>query len=122
MKSTPNLKRMTSRNVAQVVAHLVFVLIAQVGEKSDGSGELVVAESFESGDRQRGRTEGERQREAEIGVARLGKMQQAGAENQIAEPGRTESIGIADDRVPVVVVRDQVRWRAACPAPPARCG
>ena len=53
MKSTPNLSAWLPHNVAQVVAKLVFVLIAQVGEKSDGSGELVVAKSFEAGDGQR---------------------------------------------------------------------
>jgi hypothetical protein len=65
-KVDSELESVTSRNMAQVVTHLVFVLIAQVGEKSDGSGELVVAESFESGNRQRCRTEGKRQREAQI--------------------------------------------------------
>src|SRR5580700_3833080 len=81
------LERMASRGVAQVVADLVFALIAQVGEKSDGSGELVVAKSFEAGNRERCGAEGKRQREAQIGVPRLREMQQAGAENQIPQPG-----------------------------------
>jgi hypothetical protein len=68
--------------VTQVVAKLIFVLIAQVGEKSDGRGELVIAESLEAGNRQRGRTEGKRQREAQIRVARLRKVQQAGVDDQ----------------------------------------
>ena len=49
------LERMVTHNVAQVVAELVFVLIAQVGEKSNGSGKLVVAEGLEAGDGQRRR-------------------------------------------------------------------
>ena len=60
------LERMTSGNMAQVVAKLVFVLIAQVGEKRNRSGELVVAEGFEAGNGQRGGAEGEGQREAQI--------------------------------------------------------
>ena len=47
-KVDSELERVASRDVAQVIAKLVFVLIAQGREKSDGSGELVVAESFES--------------------------------------------------------------------------
>src|ERR1700674_5604823 len=58
------LERMITGSPAQVVAHLVFVLIAQRRKQSDRGGELVVAESFKAGDGQRGRTEGKRQREA----------------------------------------------------------
>src|SRR6266478_1181050 len=57
------LKRMITRSPAQVVANLVLLLIAQRRKQSDGSSELVVAESFESGDGQRSRTEGKRERE-----------------------------------------------------------
>ena len=46
------LESVASCNMAQIVTQLVFLLIAQVGEKSDGRGELVVAEGFESGDGQ----------------------------------------------------------------------
>ena len=81
------LERMVAHNVAQVVAKLVFVLIAQVGEKSDRSGELIVAESLEAGDGERRHAEGKLDGEAEIRIARLRQMQQAGVENQIAQPG-----------------------------------
>ena len=86
-------ERVTSCNMAQIVTQLVFLLVAQIGEKSDGGGELVVAEGLESGDGQRGGTEGKRERETQVGVTRLGEVQQAGVENQIAKPRRTESIG-----------------------------
>jgi hypothetical protein len=91
-KVDSKLESVAARNVAQVVAQLVLLLIAQVGKKSDGSGELVVAESFEAGDGQRRQLKGNCERETEIRVTRLGEVQQAGAEDEIAEPGRTESI------------------------------
>ncbi len=82
----PELERMVTYNVAQVVAELVFVLIAQVGEKSDRSGKLIVAECLEAGDGQRGHAEGKLYGEAEIRIPSLREMQQAGIENQIAQP------------------------------------
>src|SRR5713101_2932554 len=100
-------ERMITGSPAQVVAHLVFVLIAQRRKQSDWGGELVVAESFEAGDGQGSRTEGKRQREAEIRVTRLSEVQEAGIEHQSAEPRWTESIRIAQRYVPVVVVRGQ---------------
>src|SRR5208282_2300596 len=83
----PELEGVGSHHVAQVVAELVFVLIAQVGEKSDGSGELIVAEGLKAGDGQRGHAEGKLYGEAEIRIPRLREMQQAGVENQVAQPG-----------------------------------
>src|ERR1035441_1821847 len=83
-KVDSELERVTARYVAQVVAELVFLLIAQVGEKSDWRGELVVAERFETGDSQRRYAERKLQGKTEIGVARLGEMQQAGVEDQSA--------------------------------------
>ena len=59
-------ERVGTHNVAQVVAELVFLLIAQVGKKSNRSSELVVAKGFKTGDGQRCGTEGEGQREAQI--------------------------------------------------------
>src|SRR5208282_673096 len=106
-KVDSELKRVAARNVAQVIADLVFVLIAQVGEKSDGSGELVVAERFEAGDGQRRHAERKLQGETKIRVARLGEVQKAGVKHQIAEPRRIESIGIAERGVPIVVMRSQ---------------
>src|ERR1700690_3946683 len=88
-----------SHHMAQVIAHLIFVLIAQGREQSDGSSELIVAESFETRDRQGRRAEWKREREAEVRVARLSKVQQAGIEYKRTKPGRTEGIGIAEHRV-----------------------
>ena len=69
------LERVVTYNVAQVVTELVFLLIAQVGEKSNRSGELVVTEGFEPGDGQRCGTEGKCQGEAQIRVPSLREMQ-----------------------------------------------
>src|ERR1035441_5780479 len=90
------LERMIAGSPAEVVAHLVLVLIAQVRKKSDRSGKLVVAKGFEAGNGQGSRAEWKRQRKTKIRIARLGEVQQAGIENQSAEPGRTESVSIAD--------------------------
>src|ERR1700682_149482 len=108
------LERMITRSPAQVVAHLVFLLIAERRKQSDWGGELVVAEGFEAGDGQGSRTEGKRQREAQIRVTRLSKVQQAGIEHQSAEPRWTESIRIAQRYVPVVVMRGQSGGRQGC--------
>ena len=77
---------MVTHNVAQIVAELVFVLIAQGGEKSDGSGKLIVAECLEAGDGQRCHAEGKLYGEAEVRIPRLRQMQQAGVKHQIAQP------------------------------------
>src|SRR6266853_6635659 len=58
------LERMITRSPAQVVANLVLLLIAQRRKQSDWGRELVVAEGFESRNRQRCGTERKRQREA----------------------------------------------------------
>src|SRR5208283_3844415 len=44
------LERMVMHDVAEIVAELILVLIAQVGEKRDGSSKLIVAEGLEAGD------------------------------------------------------------------------
>src|SRR6202790_2032501 len=113
-KVDSELERMITRSPAQVVAHLVFVLIAQRRKQSDWGSELVVAEGFEAGDGQGSRTEGKRQRETQIRITRLSKVQEAGIEHQSAEPRRTESIRIAQRYVPVVVMRGQSGGRQRC--------
>ena len=41
-------------------------------------------------------------------------MQQAGIKNHIAQPGGTESVGIAERQIPIIVVRGQSsRWQRA---------
>src|ERR1700720_1655271 len=66
--------RVISCNMADVVAELIFILIAQGRKQSDGSGKLIVAEGFKAGDGQGSRTEGERHCKAEIRVTRLREM------------------------------------------------
>src|SRR5271166_1296952 len=99
------LNRVIAGNVAYVVTQLIFFLIAQVGKQSDRRGELVVAEGFESRYRLRSGAEGKRQCEAKSGVASLREVQFAGAEYECAEPLRSEHVGVADDCVPVIIVR-----------------
>ena len=113
-KVDPELQRVAPRRMAQVVAHLILVLIAQVGKERDGSGKLVVAERLKSRDGEGGHAKRKLQRETQIRVARLGKMQQTRAENEIPQPRRTERVCIADHGVPVVVVRGQAGGGQRC--------
>ena len=75
------LERMVTHNVAQVVAELIFILIAQVWEESDRSGELIVAEGLKARDGERRHAEGKLYGEAEIRITSLREMQEAGIEN-----------------------------------------
>src|SRR5260370_20192417 len=93
--------------VTYVVTELIFLLIAQRRKQSDGRGELIVPESFEAGNRQRGRAEGECQGKAQSRVAGLREMQCAGAHYECAQPSRIERVGVAEDGVPVIVVGGQ---------------
>src|SRR6202021_3986168 len=101
------LQRVVPPDMTYIVANLIFILISPIREKLDGGRGLVVAERFEAGHCQSHHAERKLQSESQIRVARLGKVQQAGVEHERAEPGRTERISIADDGVPVIVVRDQ---------------
>src|SRR5579872_6098694 len=94
--------RMASGRVRDVVANLIFLLIAQDGKCCDGGNELIVAECFESGDGLRRSAEGKCQREAEIGVAGFRQMQIADAQSQRSEPGRAENVLLAEHDVEVV--------------------
>ena len=67
----PEARRMASGSVRDVVTDLIFFLIAQDRKRGDGRDELVVAESFESGNGLRSGAEGKGQRKAQIGVACL---------------------------------------------------
>ena len=100
-------KSVVASGVAYVVAELIFFLIAQVGEKSDGRGELIVAEGFESRNSLRRGAEGKCQRVAQSGIAGLGEMQFADVEYECTQPHGTECVSVADDRVPVIVMRGQ---------------
>ncbi len=72
--------------VSNVVAELVFLLVAQNWERGDGGDELIVTESFEAGNGAVGGAEGKGERVAQIAVARLGVMQRAGFEYERAQP------------------------------------
>jgi len=77
-------------DMGDVVAKLVFLLVADDGKGGDGGDELIVAERFEAGDGLRGRTERKGESEAEIGIARFGAVEAAGFE---VETLLTEAIG-----------------------------
>src|SRR5208282_4118696 len=62
------LERMVMHHMAQVVAELIFVLVAEVREKSDRGGELIVAEGLEPGNGERRHAEGELYGEAQIRI------------------------------------------------------
>ena len=92
----------TARAAKNVVAELIFLLIAFDGEGGDYSSELIVAESFESGSGMKIRAERKSQCQAEIGVASLGVMKVAGFESERALPVRREAILLAEKDVVVV--------------------
>ena len=98
-------RRMFPRCVRHVIAHLIFFLISQNGERRDRGDELIVAESFQTRSGRCRGTERKRQRETEIGIARLGQVQTAAAENERGEPIGAEGKLIANRETPVVVVR-----------------
>src|SRR5579863_9995233 len=98
-------RRVASGAVCDVVANLIFFLIAQDGKRRDGRNELVVAESFETGDGLRCRTEWKSQREAEVGVTRLREMQIAHSQGERSEPGGAEDVLLPEHCIEIVVVR-----------------
>src|SRR3981081_680536 len=98
---------MIARSAAEVVAKLIFFLVANCRESSDGRSELVVAKSFKPRHGQRSQTKRKLQSEAQRGIAGLGEMQFAGIKNKCSKPCRTESISVADHRVEIIVVRRQ---------------
>src|SRR5712692_284025 len=98
---------MIAGSAAEVVAQLVLFLIAEPGKGGDGRGELVVTERFVARYGQRSQTERKLQGKAEGRVARLSQMQFAGIEDERAEPGRAECVGVADDGVEIVVMSGQ---------------
>ena len=107
MKSDPETRRVPAGRVTHVVPKLVFFLVAQHRESSDGRDELIVAERFEAGDGAGSRAERKRQREAEIRVARFGVMQTAGIKRKRSQPGGAEAELLADDQVQVIGIRSR---------------
>ena len=92
----------TARAAKNVVAELIFLLIAFDGEGGDYSGELIVAESFESGSGMKICAERKRQCQAEIGVAGLGVMKVASFESERALPVCGEAILLAEKNIEVI--------------------
>src|SRR5271169_5618261 len=87
-----------SRHVSYVIAELIFLLIAQNRKSSDGSNELIVAESLESRDGAEGGADGKGQREAKIRIARFGVMEIAGTKCECSKPVGGERVLLADYR------------------------
>src|SRR5437879_6278685 len=98
-------------NVADVIAQLVFFLIAQDGKSRDGCDELIVTKSFKAGDSASCRGEREIERESQVRIACYGQMQSAGIEDEGTEPVGIEGVLLAHDQIEVVVVRRGARGR-----------
>ena len=77
-------------SAGNVVAELIFLLVAVDGKGGDGGGELIVAESFEAGSGQKTDGEGEIEGFADGRVARFCVMEATGFEGEGAEPRRRE--------------------------------
>ena len=80
----------TPRGSRNVVAELVFLLVALNGERGNGGGKLIVAEGLKAGSREEAHGEGKIQRLANLGVAQFGVMESAGFQSERAEPRRRE--------------------------------
>src|SRR5207245_5061356 len=77
-------------SAGNVVAELIFLLVAVDGKGGDGGGELIVAESFEAGSGQKTHGKGEIEGFADGRVARFCVMEATGFEGEGAEPGGRE--------------------------------
>src|SRR6516225_5347230 len=96
--------RMPAGNVDRVVSELVFFLVAQYGEGGDGRYKLVVAESLEAGSGQGCGAEGKSQGETQVGIARLGVVQEAGIKRERSHPGRAECVLLVEHKAQIVRV------------------
>src|SRR6266851_7860034 len=85
-----------------VVAELIFLLVAVDGKGGDGGGELVVAESFEAGSGEETECEGKIEGFADGRVARFCVMEATGLEGEGAEPRRRELKLVVEKDVVVV--------------------
>src|ERR1019366_6443119 len=90
---------------AHIVAELVFLLVANDGERGNRGDELVVAVGFEAGDGLGGGAERKCQRKAEVPITCRGAMQVTDARSEVAHPRRAEGKGIADDAILIIGVR-----------------
>src|SRR5579864_8507435 len=78
------LEGMIAGDVPQVIAELIFLLVAQRRKERDWRGELIIAISLEAGDGERRGAEGKGKCEAKRRVAHLCEMQQARVEHERA--------------------------------------
>src|SRR5579864_3850596 len=78
------LEGVIARHMAQVIAELIFLLVAQRWKERDWGGELIIAISLEAGDGERRGAEGKGKCEAKRRVAHLCEMQQARVEHERA--------------------------------------
>lgn len=85
-----------------VVSELVFLLIANDGERGNFRGELIVTESFETGGGVKIRAERKSKRKAEVGVAIFGVMEMAGFKSERAKPVGREAILLAEKNIEVI--------------------
>ena len=97
----------TRPDIGHIVADLILLLVAFGGEEGNGRGKLIVAESLEPGNCERGRTKRKGQSESKIRIALLREMQAARADDEPAEPRRTEDELVAEGKVEIVVVSQQ---------------
>src|SRR5713101_7090163 len=85
-----------------VVAELIFLLVALAGKGGDGGGELIVAESFEAGSGQKTDGEGKIEGFADGRVARFCVMEGTGFEGEGAEPGGRELKLVVEEDVVII--------------------
>src|SRR6202023_143607 len=95
---------MTSGRVRDVVANLIFLLVAQDGKRGDRGDELIVAKSFAPRDGAGGGTKWKSQRKTQVRIARFGQVQSAGVENERPQPRSAEGELIAESQVHGVIV------------------
>src|ERR1700676_4029553 len=93
---------MSAAGMRQVVAELIFLLVARDGKSGDGSGELIVTKSFAAGGGKKIGGEGEIERFADGGIASLGVMEAAGREREGADCGGRELELLVDENAVVV--------------------
>src|ERR1700688_2644770 len=93
---------MAAGSVRDVVAKLVFLLIAGDGKRGDDGSELVVAKSFETGCGVKICAERKSESQAEIGVAILDMVKIAGFQCEPAGPGRGKAKLLAEEEVVVI--------------------
>src|SRR5260370_39814966 len=83
--------------MADVIAELIFFLVAQDGKCGDGSDELVVAKGLQARNGAARGSEREIQRKPKMRIARGGQVQPAGVEHKGAKPVPIKRILVANN-------------------------